>query len=181
MKRLKSYWSKSWGRILSSLLTLLGFSACNTACDNIDPGDQPLMYGTPTASFSIKGKVENTQGNSLPRVRVVIPFVESCRKTTSTFIPDYPLIVNEIRDTLYTDTDGKFEWRGGAFPSDTIRYELQFDDMTLVEGKPRYQSDTLKVSFLPKDLVRAESGNVWNYGRAEKEITVVLKEKENEQ
>lgn len=176
MKRLKSYWYKYWGWLLSTLLTVLGV----TSCEEIDPEDMPLMYGTPTASFSIKGKVENVRGQALSGVRVVIPYSENCQRTTENFIPDHLVIINEIRDTVYTNTEGRFEWRGGSFPSDTVRYELQFHDIHPEAGRVECQVDTLKVSFLREDLKKTKGGD-WDFGHAEKEITVILKDKEDEQ
>lgn len=175
MKRLKNYWYKCWGWLLSTLLTVLGV----TSCEEIDPEDMPLMYGTPTASFSIKGKVENVQGQALSGVRVVIPYSENCQRTTENFIPDTPVIINEIPDTVYTNTEGRFEWRGGSFPSDTVRYELQFHDIRPEPGRVECQSDTIKVSFVSGDLKKTD-GNTWNLGHAEQEITVILKNKKDE-
>ena len=175
MKRLKSYLDKSWSGLLSSLLAVLGFSGCGGSADS--PEDIPLMYGTPTASFSIKGKVQNSAGHALPGVRVVIPKVEFYQVATESFIPDYPIITEERRDTLYTDEEGRFGRRFYDFPTDTVRYELQFYDVNPLAGVPACEPDTLKVTFTRDELQRDKNDNEWNRGNVVKEITVTLKEK----
>ena len=48
--------------LLAGILALLGFSACN------DDEEQPDMYGTPHANFTIKGKVVNDESMPLSRI-----------------------------------------------------------------------------------------------------------------
>ncbi|WP_018338380.1 radical SAM-associated putative lipoprotein [Butyricimonas synergistica] len=174
MELSKNYWSKSWGWLLSSFLVVLGF----TACDDDTGGE--CMYGSPTTTFSIKGKVQNEVGQALSGVRVVIPKCEFYQVATENFIPDQPIMTVEIRDTLYTDREGHFERVFYDFPADTVRYEMQFYDITPQPGIPPYEPDTLKVTFLRGDLKTSKDDGEWYRGHAEKEITVVLKEKKDE-
>lgn len=154
MELSKNYWSKSWGWLLSSFLVMLGF----TACDD-DPADQPDMYGCPTATFSIKGKVENTAGHALSGVQV---------------------ITREMGDTVYTNKEGYFEREFYDVPTDTVRYELEFTDVNPQPGVLPCEPDTLKVTFLRTELNRDENAGIWDEGHAEKEIRVILKEKRDE-
>ena len=55
MKTLHYRWNRSLNWILTTLLGFLGFSSCEDNGD--DPGNIICMYGTPTASYTIKGKV----------------------------------------------------------------------------------------------------------------------------
>lgn len=176
MKYLKIYWNTSWSWLLSSLLAVLGFSSC----DNTSDDEITYMYGTPTSTFSIKGKVQNEVGQALSGVRVVIPKCEFYQVATENFIPDQAIITAEIRDTLYTDGEGHFERVFYDFPSDTVRYEMQFYDITPRPGIPPYEPDTLKVTFSRGDLKTSKDDGEWYRGLAEKEITVVLKEKKDE-
>lgn len=177
MKYMRNYWNKSWGWLLSSLLTMLGFSACNRILDK----PQPDMYGTPTATFSIKGKVVNAAGQALPGVRVVVPYSEFYQVATENFIPDYPIITREIRDTTYSNEDGSFERTFYDLPTDTIRFEMQFYDINPLPGVLPCEPDTLKVTFLRGDLKKDKHAGTWDRGHAEKEITVILKEKKDEE
>ena len=153
MELSKNYWSKSWGWLLSSFLVVLGF----TACDDGTGGE--CMYGCPTATFSIKGKVENAVGHALVGVQV---------------------ITRERGDTVYTNHGGYFEREFYAVSTDTVRYELEFYDVNPQFGIPPCEPDTLKVTFLRTELNRDENAGIWDEGHAEKEITVVLKEKKDE-
>lgn len=53
MKTLHYRWNRSLNWILTTLLGFLGFSSCEDNGD--DPGNIICMYGTPTASYTIKG------------------------------------------------------------------------------------------------------------------------------
>ena len=50
--------------LLGGILALLGFSACN------DEEELPLMYGTPHANFTIKGKVVNDESMPIPDIEI---------------------------------------------------------------------------------------------------------------
>ena len=50
--------------LLGGILALLGFSACN------DEKELPLMYGTPHANFTIKGKVVNDESMPIPDIEI---------------------------------------------------------------------------------------------------------------
>lgn len=173
MKYLRNYWNKSWGWLLSSLLTMLGFSACNGFSNE----PQLEMYGTPTATFSIKGKVVNTAGHALSGVQVVIPYNEIYPADTMSLVPDKPV---SMRDTVYSNEKGVFEETFYDMPKDTIRYELRFNDINPQPGVPPCEPDTLKVTFLYGDLKKDKHAGTWDRGHAEKEITVILKEKKDE-
>lgn len=68
MKRL---FLKFWKLTLSSILTLTGFSACNSDEDNEDESIL-LMYGPPTATFHINGEVSDIQGQPVSDATVVL-------------------------------------------------------------------------------------------------------------
>lgn len=167
MKRLRNYWTKTWGWILSSLLMILGFTSCDDDSNNLE------MYGCPTAVFSIKGVVENTQGQGLNGVRVIIPLYAASDTLEGV------VVKREYGDTLYTDNWGRFAWRYACFPEDK-EFELRFDDIHPRPGVPPCKPDTLKVTFLRGDLEKDKNAGTWDEGHAEKEITVILKEKKDE-
>ena len=149
---------------------MFGFVSCNKE----DPG--LCMYGTPQADFSVKGKVENARGDALAGVRVVVPyegFVDWVKSDTT--LSD-SVVIWEMCDTLYTDAGGGFAWQRSLMPRDSIVYEFRFDDVE----KQQYESDTIRIIFLHEEYSKHKTGGAWNVGSAEREITVVLKEKEDE-
>ena len=84
MKTLHYRWNRSLNWILTTLLGFLGFSSCEDNGD--DPGNIICMYGTPTASYTIKGKVTDQAGQALSDIHPVlilspIPPMEATRST----------------------------------------------------------------------------------------------------
>lgn len=167
MECLRNYGVKTWRWLLSSLFLVLGFAACEEHSD-IAP-----MYGCPSATFAIKGKVENARGQGLNEVRVVIPLYEASDTVEGIVTRE------EYGDTLYTNQDGLFVWKHQDFPEDQ-EFELRFYDLSPEGGRIACLSDTLKVRLLAKDLKKSKGDGVWYQGHVEKEITVVLKEKRDE-
>lgn len=175
MKNLKQLWNHGMSYLLSSLLACLGFTSCDS-----EKGENPMicMYGTPTATFVIKGKVTDESGKGLPGIQVVVPNLEFGFVTRPGVILDHPNGTLPLCDTLYTQEDGQFAWHGAAFNYDTVRYNLRFNDLHAVEDAPFYQADSLKVTFLATELKNGDGA--WNWGYAEKKIEVTLKEKKDE-
>ena len=53
--------------LLTAVIALLGFSACD---DKNDPSDLPLMYGTPTADYKAEGVVTDEDGNHIKGIQI---------------------------------------------------------------------------------------------------------------
>ena len=70
MKTLHYRWNRSLNWILTTLLGFLGFSSCEDNGD--DPGNIICMYGTPTASYTIKGKVTDQAGQALSDLQIIV-------------------------------------------------------------------------------------------------------------
>ena len=155
MKRTNHIWNKGVQWICAGLLTLLGFSTC-------DKTDIPAEYGTPHAKFTVSGKVTDDQGQALSSIRVVIPQI------------DNSVIYAKIPDTLYTKSDGGFEYTFSGFPGD-IRIYLKFEDASL---PPVFETDLAKVDFKYSELKGGDGR--WYDGSAQKEVNVTLKPKQEE-
>ncbi len=174
MKKLNRRLIKGTNWALAGLMSLLGFSSCDEY-GAVEYGTPSLEYGTPSAAFVVSGKVADTAGNALEGIRVVVPSVDHHQKTTPTFISDKPVITNYVNDTLYTTADGSFNYPYAGFPSnDSINIKMKFED---ISENPSFETDSAKVTFFSSDL---QNGSGWNAGRAEKEIKIELKNKENE-
>ena len=141
MKTLHYRWNRSLNWILTTLLGFLGFSSCEDNGD--DPGNIICMYGTPSdMEFSYEPRPD--------------------------FIPDTPYGSHPVNDTLYSGKEGEFETRQAAFPIDTVKYNLKINPD---ENNPYYQADSLKVTFLRKDL---QGGEGWNRGNTTQEVKIIL-------
>ena len=146
MKTLHYRWNRSLNWILTTLLGFLGFSSCEDNGD--DPGNIICMYGTPTASYTIKGKVTDQAGQALSDIQIIVSDMEFSYEPRPDFIPDTPY---------------------GSHPvNDTVKYNLKINPD---ENNPYYQADSLKVTFLRKDL---QGGEGWNRGNTTQEVKIIL-------
>ena len=137
MKTLHYRWNRSLNWILTTLLGFLGFSSCEDNGD--DPGNIICMYGTPTASYTIKGKVTDQAGQALSDIQIIV-----------------------------SDMEFSYEPRPDFIPIDTVKYNLKINPD---ENNPYYQADSLKVTFLRKDL---QGGEGWNRGNTTQEVKIIL-------
>ena len=138
--------------LFSGLLTILGFSCAG----NTDPVDE---YGTPSATYHLKGKVIDKQSaQAIPAARIII----TSKK-------------DNLRDTLDTQTnkEGEFEKTYQCFPFS--------GNLTVVaeDLQANYKKDSVEVSFQKSDFTGG-SGN-WNWGETTKEITIPLAKTEKDE
>ncbi|MDR2917150.1 MAG: radical SAM-associated putative lipoprotein [Tannerella sp.] len=174
MKKLNRKFVRGTNWALAGLMSFLGFSSCEEN-NTVEYGVPYLEYGTPYAEFIVSGKVTDTKGNGLQGIQVVIPGVDHHQRATSGFIPSYPVISVDIKDTLYTKEGGNFNYSYNGFPSnDSINIKMKFED---ISENPRFETDSAKISFFSSDL---QNGSGWYEGKAEKEIKIGLKDKESE-
>lgn len=157
MKKLYSPFLKGINGALAALLFLMGFSACEKY--------EAVMYGSPHATFSIKGKVQTEAKTGIPEIKVQMALVASEENE----------IYDSINIPLKTDEKGEFSTTFTAPYFNKIRVYA-----TDVDGTKNgtFTKDSVDIQFDPTDF---KGGKDWNWGHAEKEITIELKEtKENE-
>lgn len=161
MSRVHRLFLTGTNKLLAGLLTLLGFSV--TSCE---PTDE---YGSPYATYEIKGKVVNEEGTAIPDIQVVI---------------SAPNVYGEedmfaYRDTLSTDKQGQFEIQKGleAFGED-LTFKIKAEDIDGEANGGSFEETTTEVTFKNEDL-KGKSGN-WNLGKAEKEVTLTMKKTSTE-
>jgi putative lipoprotein (rSAM/lipoprotein system) len=154
MKKLSRSLIKGTNWALGGLLALLGFAGITSCIPRVE-------YGSPHANFTIKGKVTNEQGAAIPGIQV-----EVVKYKTDTY---------QAVDTVYTQSNGDFEWNSSyiAGTNDTTFDIISTD----IDGEKNgsYKTDMASVSFKREDL---KGGKSWYQGKAEKEITIKLQEKE---
>jgi putative lipoprotein (rSAM/lipoprotein system) len=139
-------------RLISFLLSILGFGAASSITCCCMYGSPVVEYGTPHATFRVKGSVQ-TEMNSdaLPHIRVVMG-----------------------EDTAYTDEQGNYQVENIDFPDDQI-FLVEFSDIDGVVNGEYQPLDTL-VAFTDPEFSGGSDG--WYEGETEKEIHVKLKNKE---
>lgn len=139
----------SW--LLTTLVGFLGFTACL-------PWEGPrMMYGTPYATYSIKGKVVNNINEPIPAIQIVIDGDNG-----------RPGSINQV--IVATDAKGEFaKVYSFTQPLDT-EFTLKLEDIDgMVNGL--YKSSSQKVSIKKSEL---NGGSGWNSGSVQKDITVTL-------
>ena len=115
-------------RFLYALLGLLCFASCGSSA--LD------MYGTPTADFTIKGKVTDAEGNPIKDIAVSLETDSGTVMQSTTTAADGTFATNKMNDFLlfssivtFTDTDG--EANGGDFAT----YEVEVEELPKTKVK----------------------------------------------
>lgn len=145
-------------KVLAGILTLLGFSmvSCNTEEE----------YGSPYAEYEIKGKVVNEEGKAIPGIQVVL-----------TETPSYTSSSYAYCDTLQSGNKGEFNRNVGIHSvGNDQKFELRAKDIDGEDNGGLFEEETTEVLFKKEDL-KGASGN-WYYGKATKEVTIVMKNKD---
>lgn len=152
MKQWKRKLWKTCNGVLATLLAWLGFSCLD------ENGNEPIVceYGVPTAAYSLKGHVVDSQGNAVADMPVVI--------SDGTFPYNYL-----VGDTVKTDANGEFIWENKRVePRDfqTIQWKI-------VDTCRIYQDTTGITVFDPESAVGADG---WFMGRLSAEETIRLRD-----
>ena len=149
MKNLKIEFLKKHNRLISFLISILGFSGV-CVLDSCAYGT-PVEYGTPNASFIVKGTVKSENDSSLiPQIRVVMGY-----------------------DSTLTDASGNYQVENSDFPQDQS-YLLKFKD---IDGSVNGEYQTLETTVEFKDPQFTGGSDSWYSGRTEKVVNVNLKPK----
>ncbi|MBP3518174.1 MAG: radical SAM-associated putative lipoprotein [Parabacteroides sp.] len=147
---------KSINWLLTSILTLLGYSAC----DSSEPGAD--MYGSPHANFTIKGKVVNQENKPVPDLEIKC-LVEHRGDNRSWFDTIPPVSTTQA---------GTFTCQFVEFPTDNLRIIATDVDGDL---NGSYEKDSIDIA-ISNDDYKGDKG-AWFKGSVEKEINITLKEK----
>lgn len=132
--------------LLSYFLILLGFSSCAKS------SDEPCEYGTPTASFKIKGTVQDEDGQPIPNIQVIGKYIYYVGEKT-----------NNIKDTLYTNEKGEFAKSYTKMQPNSI--QLNFYDIDGSKNGGTFKKD----SIMEKDMtiIQTQKANGWYQGNFE--------------
>ena len=135
-------------KIISGLLTLLGFSVATVGCG--------AMYGSPHADFEINGRVVDEAGNPVEDIKVIIQDEEWGD-------PEYPLAVG------ITDADGRYDIDGGWFGDDNLTVAVEDIDGDDNGGEFAAQEKEIKIE--KGDYV---GGDDWYRGKVTKTVDFEL-------
>ena len=147
------------------LLALLGISGCQSLDDGFD--GMRLMYGTPTAHYTVKGKVTNDQGQPIPDINVTFYGIYYGS-------PNTPAGVDPFGINLKTDKNGNYLLDSQHMPYPQIR--VQFDDTDGPANGGEFESGNTLVDI--KFEKNKKDKNPWNSGEAKVNVaTFKMKKK----
>lgn len=157
MNKKREQWLRISNQALSGVLALLGFASC--AGGNSE--ERREEYGTPIASYEIKGKVVDAQEAPVSNARVIIK-----KMFRGELLPEDHF----SRDTVETNTSGEYISEG-----QTIVGELEFR-VVCEDQRDIYKADSVDVK-----MDRPTGGEGWYQGSTSKEVNFKLtKEKDAE-
>ncbi len=137
-------------KFIAFLLAIIGIGgACTFGGCAYGVGPAP-MYGVPSATFKVTGKVNSAEGSKIKGIRVIMQ-----------------------KDTSHTDAEGKFNVQAIDFPGDKD-FEIEFDDID-GELNGNFESLDTIVSFV-KPVFKNPEGE-WNVGETTRDFDVKLKSK----
>ena len=128
------------------IISMAGLLGINLSCIG------GMEYGTPEATFQVKGKVSAPDGNPIPGIKVGMDWTN---------------------DT--TDADGNYNLQRVDFPDMPKKYTIAFNDIDSADNG-LFADDSVDVQFLRSDLSGGDGH--WNEGSASKTLNVTLQPKE---
>lgn len=150
-------------KIIVWLLALLGFGAATAGCGNLMYGSPtPDEYGTPHASFEVKGKVTDQAGEPVRGIKISVNW-------------DNPAIVSEDHLSATTDSKGEYVLQDSfAWPA-TGKLAVTATDVDGAENGGDFATKTVNVEVKESDYTGG-SGS-WNHGAMRKTADFELTEK----
>ena len=149
MKKVKNVWLRCSAWLLNSILLLLGFSSCDS--------NGSEMYGTPYATYSLKGKVVDTQKQPIPDIEVKIK------------IGNGGVYYNQIA-SLKTNSSGEFSFKENLTAEGKFRLVARDVDGA---ANGSFKSDSIDIT-----TDKPSGGDGWFRGTTSKEDIVITLQKD---
>lgn len=144
-------------RIYLALLAMLGFAS---SCSNISKDIvEPMMYGTPSATFRAKVTVKNQRNEPIKDIEV------------STKIRDY------LSESGVTAVNGRLSYSTEVSPHQKQTITIYATDTDGPLNGGAYVKDSAKIEVLVSDFKNGDGA--WNRGEVEKEVTIIMKDLPN--
>lgn len=150
MKKVKNVWLRCSAWLLNSILLLLGFSSCD--------GNGSEMYGTPYATYSLKGKVVDAQKQPIPDIEVKIKIGRG---------GDYHSQIAPLK----TNASGEFSFKENLTAEGKFRLVARDADGA---ANGSFKSDSIEITM---DKPSGGDGS-WFQGSASKEDIVITLQKD---
>lgn len=151
------------------LLAVLGIGGCqNQAFEEVDEeisGITRLAYGSPSAHYSVKGKVGDNKGQALEGIEV---------RVQGRFQSDGNVYYRDLKQPTLTDGNGQWSSEIYHWPTDTL--QIVFTDIDGAANGGEFAADSVRVATtIVKD---PNNKSPWYLGDAKVDVpTVRLKKK----
>ncbi len=149
MKKINNFWFRFSIWLLNSILLLLGFSSCDS--------EQPVAYGQPYATYSLKGKVVDAQKQPIPDIEVKIKIGRG---------GDYHSQIAPLK----TNSSGEFSFKENLTSEGKFRLVARDADGA-VNGS--FKSDSIDIT-----MDKPSGGDGWFRGTTSKEDIVITLQKD---
>lgn len=149
MKKVKNVWLRCSAWLLNSILLLLGFSSCDS--------NGSEMYGTPYATYSLKGKVVDAQKQPIPDIEVKI-------KVGNGGVYYSPIA------SLKTNSSGEFSFKENLTAEGKFRLIARDADGA---ANGSFKSDSIDIT-----TDKPSGGDGWFRGTTSKEDIVITLQKD---
>lgn len=160
MEKIKYQCLKKYNALIVFLISFLGFAS---SCDNLGG---KAMYGTPSADFVVKGKIESADK------KILIPGIYVEMRQEMEVVSGQKFI--KYNSTITSGNDGAYSVIDkSAFP-DSQSYNIKFLD---VDGAQNGEYETLDTLIVFNNPKFTGGDGSWYSGKTEKEINVKLKPK----
>jgi putative lipoprotein (rSAM/lipoprotein system) len=151
MKKVKNVWLRCSAWLLNSILLLLGFSSCDS--------NGSEMYGTPYATYSLKGKVVDAQKRPIPDIEVKIKIGRG------------DVYYNQIA-SLKTNSSGEFSFKENLTIDGKFRLVARDVDGT---ANGSFKSDSIEITM---DKPSGGDGSWFQGSASEEDIVITLQKDE---
>lgn len=160
MKKFKCNCLKTYNALIVFMISMLGFAS---SCDI--PGGK-AMYGTPSADFNVKGKIEAMETNN-PIIGIKVEMSREMDSENGKILVGLNTCLSEEPTGKYKVTDSS------AFPEDQT-YKIKFTD---IDGVLNGEYETLDTTVVFQNPKFTNGDGSWYNGQTEKEVNVKLKPK----
>ncbi len=138
-------------KIITKSLSIIGFTLPVVGC-------VPVMYGSPSTTYEVKGKVLDADGNPINGIKIVLT--------------DDPYDIAESQSS----ENGDYKIRHTTFP--THRLHLTAEDIDGVKNGGEFETQTFELDF---SKVEAKGDkDAWYNGTKSLEKHIVMQEKSDE-
>lgn len=143
-------------KIITKSLSILGFTIPIFGCGGLD------MYGTPSATYEVKGKVCDTDGNPIKGIKIAL-------QDDATDPNPYEIAESQSLE------NGDYTIRNTTFPRSKLYLSVEDIDGTANGGE--FEEKTVELDFSKIKYTGESDG--WYHGKKSLEQDIVLEEKTN--